>query len=220
MVFRCVAVSIVWTHTAGLLCVFSGVEDEMALALELSRREGQPHQSSQNPQIQNRLTGVSDRSHESPYSAPAQRSFSAAPFYPYGNTTKEDEEDEDLQLALACSLSEMEAQQRAGATDFISGAGDKGRAKPGEIANGKHLNLSNGHKIVAGGQDDGSQLKVGSGPADNSKTKRTREPALSSESSSTASTKLPSSYSEEILQPAAKNSSGTFKKKTCGCVVC
>ncbi|XP_037542307.1 dnaJ homolog subfamily B member 2 isoform X2 [Nematolebias whitei] len=98
--------------------LINGVEDEMALALELSRREGQPHQSSQNPQVQNRLT---DRYHGSPYSAPAQRSFSAAPFYQYGNTTKEDEEeDEDLQMALACSLSEMEAQQRAGATDFIS----------------------------------------------------------------------------------------------------
>lgn len=198
----------------------------MALALELSRREGQPHQSSHKPQIQNGSTGMSDRYRPSPYSAPAQRSFSAAPCYQYVNQegNEDEEEDEDLQMALACSLSEMEAQQRAGATDSISGAGGRGRAKhdktagykKGEVTNGKHLNLSNGHKIVAGDQDDRSQVKVGSGSGASPKTKRTRQPASSAESLSAASTNLPSSYGEES-QPAAKNS---LKKIKCGCVLC
>lgn len=103
--------------------LINGVEDEMALALELSRREGQPHQSPQKPQIQNRSPVDSDRSRPSPYSAATYRSFSSAPFYQYGGVTggsEDDEEDEDLQMALACSLSEMEAQQRTAATDFIS----------------------------------------------------------------------------------------------------
>ncbi|KAM9710011.1 dnaJ homolog subfamily B member 2 [Menidia menidia] len=104
--------------------LINGVEDEMALALELSRREEQPQQSPQKPRIQNRCPAESDRYRPSPYSA-AQRSFSSAPFYHCGvdgvaGGSEDDEEDEDLQMALACSLSEMEAQQRAAATDFIS----------------------------------------------------------------------------------------------------
>ncbi|XP_028249879.1 dnaJ homolog subfamily B member 2 isoform X2 [Parambassis ranga] len=98
--------------------LINGVEDEMALALELSRREGQP---SQMPQIQNRPPAESDRSRSSPHSSATHRSFSSAPFYNYAaNSSEDDENDEELQMALACSLSEMEAQQRAAATDFIS----------------------------------------------------------------------------------------------------
>uniref|UniRef100_A0A3Q3BEW6 DnaJ heat shock protein family (Hsp40) member B2 n=1 Tax=Kryptolebias marmoratus TaxID=37003 RepID=A0A3Q3BEW6_KRYMA len=177
--------------------LINDVEDEMALALELSRREGQPHQSSQKPQIQNGSAAVSDRYRQSPYSSPAQRSFSAAPFYQYGvvGGNEDEEEDEDLQMALACSLSEMEAQQRAGATDFISGAGDRGRAKY-------------------------DKTRVSSVPGDSSKTKITRQPAFPPESPSAASTNLPSSYSEEKLQLATKKSNGTLKRKKCGCVVC
>ncbi|XP_073711098.1 dnaJ homolog subfamily B member 2 isoform X2 [Misgurnus anguillicaudatus] len=94
--------------------LINGVEDEMALAIELSRRgETRP---SQQPQL---------RSTHDTQPNPAQRSFSAAPFYhcPDGS---DDEEDEELQMALACSLSEMEAKQRG--EDMISGAG-KGRVK-------------------------------------------------------------------------------------------
>lgn len=96
--------------------LINGVEDEMALALELSRREGRSHPSPKRPGIQNRPPA-------SPFSAATHRSFSSAPFYNYGETagsSDDDEDDEDLQMALACSLSELEAQQRAAATDFIS----------------------------------------------------------------------------------------------------
>ncbi|XP_026232917.1 dnaJ homolog subfamily B member 2 isoform X2 [Anabas testudineus] len=100
--------------------LINGVEDEMALALELSRRDGQSHHMPQKPQIQNRLP---PESRPSPYSSTTQRSFSSAPFYNYGGTeggSEDDEEDEDLQMALACSLSEMEAKQKATAPDYIS----------------------------------------------------------------------------------------------------
>lgn len=102
--------------------LINGVEDEMALALELSRRDGQPRHSPQKPQIQNRSPVEPDRPRPGPYSAATHRSFSSAPFYHYGvaGGSEEDEDDEDMQMALACSLSEMEAQQRAAATDFIS----------------------------------------------------------------------------------------------------
>ncbi|XP_040004710.1 dnaJ homolog subfamily B member 2 isoform X2 [Xiphias gladius] len=103
--------------------LINGVEDEMALALELSRREGQSHHSPQKPGIQNTSPAESDRSRPSPYSAATQRSFSSAPFYNYGGNvggSEDEEEDEELQMALACSLSEMEAQQRAAASGIIS----------------------------------------------------------------------------------------------------
>ncbi|XP_067370860.1 dnaJ homolog subfamily B member 2 isoform X2 [Channa argus] len=100
--------------------LINGVEDEMALALELSRREGQSHQTPQQPQIQSRLPAESRRS---PYSAATHRSFSSAPFYNYDESLRgreDEEEDEDLQMALACSLSEMEANRRTTASDCIS----------------------------------------------------------------------------------------------------
>ncbi|XP_056145687.1 dnaJ homolog subfamily B member 2 isoform X2 [Lampris incognitus] len=109
--------------------LINGVEDEMALALELSRREQQPssRQSPHQPRLQqSRPPAEPDRSRSNPHSAAAQRSYSSAPYFHYsgvGGESEEDEDDEDLQMALACSLSEMEAQQRAAsttATDFIS----------------------------------------------------------------------------------------------------
>ncbi|KAM4608279.1 dnaJ homolog subfamily B member 2 [Polymixia lowei] len=109
--------------------LINGVEDEMALALELSKREQQPssRQSPHKPRLQQtRSPAEPDRVRPNPHSTPAQRSFSSAPYFHYGGTgggSEEDEEDEELQMALACSLSEMEAQQRAAATtgtDFIS----------------------------------------------------------------------------------------------------
>ncbi|XP_004081751.1 dnaJ homolog subfamily B member 2 [Oryzias latipes] len=101
--------------------LINGVEDDLALALEISRREEQPHPSAQKPQIQSR-SAESDRHRSSPYSAMPQRSYSSAPFYhcELADGREDDDEDEDLQMALACSLSEMEAQQRAAANDYIS----------------------------------------------------------------------------------------------------
>uniref|UniRef100_A0A8C2IAY3 DnaJ heat shock protein family (Hsp40) member B2 n=1 Tax=Cyprinus carpio TaxID=7962 RepID=A0A8C2IAY3_CYPCA len=101
--------------------LINGVEDEMALALELSRRE----QSSQPPrQSQHPLLHPSNNSSPNP----ALRSYSAAPFY-HCPDASEDEEDEDLQMALAYSLSEMDAQHRA--EDVISGAGGGREKQPG-----------------------------------------------------------------------------------------
>ncbi|XP_061735973.1 dnaJ homolog subfamily B member 2 isoform X4 [Nerophis ophidion] len=95
--------------------LINGVEDDLALALELSKRDGRQHQASS---IQGRSPLDAGRTWSEPHSAGAQRSFSSAPFYHYGS--QRDEDDEDLQMALACSLSEMEAQQRSAAPDLIS----------------------------------------------------------------------------------------------------
>ncbi|KAJ8253001.1 hypothetical protein GJAV_G00208050, partial [Gymnothorax javanicus] len=89
--------------------LINGVEDELALALELSRRE-QPSRQERH-QLEHR--GLSARSQ-------AHRSFSTAPFYTCVDGSEEEEDDEDLQMALAYSLSELEAQQRAAAADMIS----------------------------------------------------------------------------------------------------
>ncbi|KAF3843018.1 hypothetical protein F7725_001867 [Dissostichus mawsoni] len=91
---------------------------------ELSRREDLSRKSPQKPRIQHRSPAECERPRPSPHSAAPHRSFSSAPFYHYGvaaGSEDEEVEDEDLQMALACSLSELDAQQRAAATDFISG---------------------------------------------------------------------------------------------------
>lgn len=216
------------TNIPVLLCVlFPGVEDEMALALELSRREGQPHQSSQKPLIQNRSPAESDRLGPRTYSGAAQRSFSAAPFYNYDvEAGNDDEEDEDLQMALACSLSEMEAQQRAAATDFISGAGgvckDKAKGCRGSgVINGKYSKDS--EHIISGNNDGEGQFEMSSGPGGKFETERMEasEPAFAHESPTSVNTTLPSSCSDERFKPVIKNCDGCVKKKKkCGCVVC
>lgn len=206
----------------------------MALALELSRREGQPHQSPQKPQIQNRSPVDSDRSRPSPYSAATYRSFSSAPFYQYGGVTggsEDDEEDEDLQMALACSLSEMEAQQRTAATDFISGAGggvrvviDKtGGHRGGKVVKTKNLSAAVSERVGAEEKEEEGQFKMDSGPGDRwgKGGKGTGEPCLSPESPTTASTTPLSQCSEAEFEPAIKSSEGSVKKKKkCGCIVC
>lgn len=103
--------------------LINGVEDEMALALELSRRE----QSSEPPR-QSHQPLLRPTNHSSPN--PALRSYSAAPFYHCPNANK-DEEDEDLQMALAYSLSEM---------DMISGAGGGRGGKSGDGTGGVPIN--------------------------------------------------------------------------------
>ncbi|XP_034418457.1 dnaJ homolog subfamily B member 2 isoform X1 [Cyclopterus lumpus] len=213
--------------------LINGVEDEMALALELSRRVGQPRPTPPKPHIQNRSPADSDRSHPSPHSAPTHRSLSAAPFYNYGVTgsSEDDEEDEDLQMALACSLSEMEAQQRAAATNFISGAGGVGRAmsdkggghQGGGVVKTIHCCAANTEKVLARERDEEGQFKMGSGPeAGRAKEgKATREPDFSPESSTTANTTPLSQSSEEEFEPAVKNNNGSVKKKKkCGCIMC
>ncbi|XP_014832710.1 PREDICTED: dnaJ homolog subfamily B member 2 isoform X1 [Poecilia mexicana] len=191
--------------------LINGVEDEMALAMELSRREGE--KSSQKPSIMNGSARHYDRS------ATPHRSFSAAPSYNHAATgdSEDEEDDEDLQMALACSLSEMEAQQKESATTFIPGAGGRGRTKRvkvgGCMGEGQKVNLSSGCKVAAGEQDDGGHFKSGtsSGNIIETKQKGTKEPDTA------AATALPS---EEKVKPAAKTSEGCVKKKKCGCVMC
>lgn len=207
--------------------LFPGVEDEMSLALELSRREGQSHHTPQKPQIQNRLAAESERSQSSPYSSTTRRSFSSAPFYHYEGTVggnEDDEEDEDLQMALACSLSEMEAKQRATAADYISGAGGRGRPmndktggrRGGGVVKTNRLNVDGNVKVTAEEKDEEGSLKMGGKLGEG-----TREPGFPPESSTAANTTLPNHYSEEKLEPAIKTSNGSLKKKKkCGCIVC
>ncbi|XP_075037103.1 dnaJ homolog subfamily B member 2 [Mixophyes fleayi] len=78
----------------------NGVEDDLALALEMSKRDQK-----------NVPPSATSRPRESPYNV--QRSQSSSSAYVVLDS---DDEDEDLQLAMAYSLSEMEAagQHRAG----------------------------------------------------------------------------------------------------------
>lgn len=107
--------------------LINGVEDEMALALELSRREGPPQQQKQQPPplkpgIASKAQAEPSPSRPGPQTAGTRRSFSSAPFFNYEgvSVSSDEEDDEALQMALAYSLSELEAKQRAAATDFIS----------------------------------------------------------------------------------------------------
>ncbi|XP_007419856.1 dnaJ homolog subfamily B member 2 isoform X1 [Python bivittatus] len=77
----------------------NGIPDDLALGLELSRREQQA--------LQNRTSSASPPVTPPQHPPPKRPSPSSSPVILY---TDSDEEDEDLQLAMAYSLSEMEAK--------------------------------------------------------------------------------------------------------------
>ncbi|XP_027020148.1 dnaJ homolog subfamily B member 2 isoform X1 [Tachysurus fulvidraco] len=124
--------------------LINGVEDEMALAMELSLRQqcSPPHRTEQNQIPAN--VAYSNLANHNPRNR-TQRSFSSTPFFSYPSDN--DEEDEDLQMALACSLSEMEAQQRAADStqDMVSGArGGRVKQRKGKDANHEPISVRNG----------------------------------------------------------------------------
>ncbi|XP_068602345.1 dnaJ homolog subfamily B member 2 isoform X2 [Brachionichthys hirsutus] len=90
--------------------LINGVEDDLALALELSRRESQFHRTP----LESGTCGVT--------STGTNQSFAFFNHEPEGSSDGsddgDDEDDEDLQAALAFSLSE--AQQRAAVNNFFS----------------------------------------------------------------------------------------------------
>lgn len=201
----------------------------MALALELSRREGRSHQSPQKPSIHNRSAAESDRHRPSSHSGSTHRSFSSAPFFKYGTGGEEDEDDEELQMALACSLSEMEAQQRAAATDLISGAGGGGGAKSYKSAVHKKIrvveitkeNVAGNERVVSQEKNEEKQFRMNLGPEGRLKKEGnvSREPGSSSESPTTSS-RTPLSSEQEFECTMPNNEGRAKKKKKCGCNIC
>ncbi|KAK7153858.1 hypothetical protein R3I94_007271 [Phoxinus phoxinus] len=178
--------------------LINGVEDEMALALELSRREqsSQPPRQSQQPLLH-------PPNNSSPN--PALRSFSAAPFYHCPDASED--EDEDLQMALAYSLSEMEAQQRA--EDVISGAGGGRGRQPGD-GNGKGAVQKNKYEREV---TDDSDQSTPSSPEDR----------LTEQGLDTGSESLPPESVREDKENdkmAANGNNVVKKKRKCQCVVC
>lgn len=202
------------THTAVLL-FFPGVEDDMALALELSRREGQPHQLPQKPHIHSRSSDTQQPEHQ-----PACRSFSSAPSFNYRvETSSEDDEDEALQMALACSLSEMEAKEREALIDNISGAveGAKAGKDQDDVLTESHVLKTRNTTVVVNG-------KVVSEERDEKLQRISPEPEIrcareemgfSQESPSTSSSSSPNSEQEPQT-----NNGVAKKKRKCTCAVC
>lgn len=189
----------------------------MALALELSRREGQPHQSPQKPHIHSRSSDTQHAEHQ-----PAHRSFSSAPSFNYKvETSSEDDEDEALQMALACSLSEMEAQEREALIDTLSGAVK--RAKAGkdqdDVLTESHVLKTQNTIVVVNG-------KVVSEQKDEKRDRISPEPEIRraneetgffQDSPPTSSSSTPNSEQD----PEPKTNNGvTKKRKKCTCVVC
>lgn len=205
------------THTvAGFL--FPGVEDDMALALELSRREVQPQQLPQKPHIHSR---PSDMQYRDPQPSPARRSFSSAPFFNYGTeTSSEDDEDEALQMALACSLSEMEHQERESIINTIPGAVK--RAKAGKDQGDGHRE-SRGFKtksttVVVNGKvsgERGGECDVRMIPEPQTR-REMEEMGFSQESPTASSSSTPNSEQNPELKT---NNSEAKKKKKCTCTV-
>ncbi|XP_068184753.1 dnaJ homolog subfamily B member 2 isoform X2 [Antennarius striatus] len=171
--------------------LINGVEDDLALALELSQRESQPHQMP----LESDAFGV--------HCTGMNQSFNF--FNPNAERSSDssDEDDEDLQAALALSLSEMDAQQRTAVTDFLTGAGvgvraksDKSGGRKGRDVETTNMSATDSGKLVAGRKVEERQFKGESGPGGGGERV---EPGFSPESSTT--------------------SSCTKKKNKCGCVV-
>ncbi|XP_038646072.1 dnaJ homolog subfamily B member 2 isoform X2 [Scyliorhinus canicula] len=149
----------------------NGKEDQVALALELSRREHQDHQQDSLRATHGQLPGTS------------------RPYYGYGKDDSED--DEDLQLAMAYSLSEMEGQGHAAggrggqgkrrsktaggapADGDRRGAGHAGaspvRGTPEPAGHGSHATDSGGRRPEASSVARGSKATTEQKPA---KTRR------------------------------------------------
>lgn len=204
----------------------------MALALELSRREGKtnpPPPPPQKPSIHNRSVAEPDRHRPATQPGSTHRSFSSAPFFNYATGSEEDEDDEDLQMALACSLSEMEAQQRAAATDLIAGALGGGGAnrykaavhKKSRVVEITTENVGGNERVVSEEKNDEKRYRVNIGPGGRIEEvgNASGEPGSSSESPTTSSkTQL---SSEQEFECVVQNSEGRAKKKKkCGCSVC
>lgn len=214
-----------------------GVEDQMALALELSRREGKSNPPPPKPSIHNRSAPEPDRHRTATQPASTHRSFSSAPFFNYTTGSEEDEDDEDLQMALACSLSEMEAQQRAAATDLIAGALGGGGAKRYNAAVHKNSrvveitkeNVAGKEKVVSQEKNEENQFRVNVGPEGKTgkevaKEKRqlgnaSGDPGSSFESP-TNSSKTPFSSEQEFDCVVQNSDTRVKKKKKCGCSIC
>lgn len=209
----------------------------MALALELSRREGKSNPPPPKPSIHNRSAPEPDRHRPSTQPASTHRSFSSAPFFNYATGSEEDEDDEDLQMALACSLSEMEAQQRAAATDLIAGALGGGGAKRYKAAIHKKSrvveitkeNVAGNEKVVSQDKNEENRFRVNVGPEDRIEKEveeekmelgnASGEPGSSSESPTNSSKTQLSSQQE--FDCVVQNSDGRAKKKKkCGCSIC
>ncbi|XP_078408827.1 dnaJ homolog subfamily B member 2 isoform X2 [Cetorhinus maximus] len=144
----------------------NGAEDQVALALELSRREQQDHQRDSSQVMRGQQPGTSH------------------PYYGYDEDDSED--DEDLQLAMAYSLSEMEARgQGAGGrggqgkrrskttggvpADGDGGAGHAGaspvRGSPKPAGSGSHGTNTGGHRPAASSVAKGPQASTEQKPA-------------------------------------------------------
>lgn len=208
-----------YVHTHTVAWLFSpGVEDDMALALELSRREEQPNQSPQKPHIHSRSSDT--------HRPEQRRSFSSAPSFNYRvETSSEDDEDEALQMALACSLSEMEAKEREALIDTISGAVK--RAKAGkhqdDVHTESHVLKTKNTTVVVNGkvvseETEKTEEKRHGRISPEPEIRRPREEkGFSPDSPSTSSSSTPNSEQE----PEPKTNNGvTKKKKKCTCVVC
>uniref|UniRef100_A0A4W5LUZ4 J domain-containing protein n=1 Tax=Hucho hucho TaxID=62062 RepID=A0A4W5LUZ4_9TELE len=193
--------------------LINGVEDELALALELSKRD-QPPPSQPSHRPRQHLQQQAER----------MRSFSSAPYFHCPDVPSEEEkEEEDLQMALAYSLSEMEAQQRASATasaaGVISGAGgvvveEAGKAQ-GEVG---------GEVGVVPGP---GQLRAPEGRSGDMSPHSSSSP-LNHRELPEGVPKPPTHLLNHLQEqrgtgdPAAKttNSSAVKMKNKCGCVVC
>uniref|UniRef100_A0A673WRV7 DnaJ homolog subfamily B member 6-like n=1 Tax=Salmo trutta TaxID=8032 RepID=A0A673WRV7_SALTR len=200
--------------------LINGVEDELALALELSK--ALPGELQTQTQTHPHRPGTGPRSM-------AQRSFSSAPYFHYPDVPREEEEeDEDLQMALAYSLSEMEAQQRAStaasAPDVISGAGGVVMVEVGGEAG---VGVGRVVLDLGPGQSTAPEKRSGSGdmsphsspsPLDHrgllnhlQEHGATGEPVAKTPSSTNSTSSTSSTNS---------TSSTTVKNKKCGCMVC
>lgn len=202
----------------------------MALALELSRREGKAQPEPQKPSIHSRSAAEPDRHRPAAQPGSTQRSFSSAPFFSYATGSEEDEEDEDLQMALACSLSEMEAQQRAAATDLIAGAGGGGGAKRYRAAVHKKIRVvettTENERATLQEKTQEKRFRVNIGPEGRVEKEQEKEEVkkevgnASRESSSSSDSTTTSSSEQEFERVVQKSEGRAKKKKKCGCSIC
>ncbi|KPP59353.1 dnaJsubfamily B member 2-like [Scleropages formosus] len=189
--------------------LINGVEDEMALALELSIREQHklPSQAQQLPRQPKQP--LLERPSSSPRAPPQRPLGSVHPIHLHSDDT----EDEELQVAMACSLSEMEAQQRAAVRDGISGAGSGAKVYGGKDRGGKGKVIRDQpkavHKSRGTAQDGALPLQRGLGGS------------LAGSAVTGAQGRVPHGpQGEEGSDQPSRTGSNLKKKRKCNCVMC
>ncbi|KAL4608934.1 hypothetical protein GN956_G24048 [Arapaima gigas] len=185
--------------------LINGVEDEMALALELSLRDKPklPYQAQQLPRQPKQP--LRERPRSSPRTPPQRPTGSSH----RSHLHSDDSEDEELQMAKACSLSLMDTSQWAPVKDRKSNAEGGAKAAGGGNRSRKGKVIRDQPRVTKNGS---SSAQDGALPSERGSGRFAARITVSG-----VQGQVPSGPQEDQL---SRTDSNLKKKRKCNCVMC